>query len=115
MATTALTIDVLPGLYSTTGQILDDQAPDVANGNHFDFSGDVMYLIANNTGGSAYTITITSVAGPVSGRTGDVNAESLAAGEIRIFRLARQGWANSSGQVAVSVSNVAVQLSVLRA
>jgi hypothetical protein len=67
-----------------------------------------MLVVAHNTGGVAYTVTITSQASSKTGRTGDVNVQSLAAGEIRIFRLVPDGWADSSGNVNVVVENALV-------
>lgn len=114
MATTALAVQTLPDNYSTTGLVATMPAADNVNGNHFPFSGDQMIIVCWNSGASAYTVTITSTAAPVSGRLGDVNAVSLAADEIRIFRLARSGWVNSSGNVEISANNAAVKIGVFK-
>lgn len=113
MPTTALTVSALPGLYSTTGSVPTLNSSDAANGNHFDFGGDVMIVIVQNTGVGARTVTITSEPGPLTGRLGNVAAQSLAAGEIRVFRLARTGWANANNQVAISGSHAEVKIAVL--
>ena len=112
MAATTLTKTVAPGKWSLTGQAVTMEAADTANDNDFAQDRDVL-IVAHNTGGSAYTVTITSVADPKYGRTGDVNAQSLAAGEIRIFRLTGLGWADSNGKINLSASNVAVKFGVI--
>ncbi len=112
MAATTLTKTVAPGQWSLTGTALTMEVADVANGNDFAQDRDVL-VIAHNTGGSAYTVTITSTADPKYGRTGDVNAQSLAAGEIRIFRLTGSGWADSNGKINLGASNAAVKFGVV--
>ena len=113
MTATPLTITQAPTLYSTVGAVVTMDAGDVGNGNVIPFTGNIMMVIAHNTDASPQTITITSVGAPVTGRTGDVNAESLAAGEIRVFRLARDGWVDANGEVAISVSDANVEIGVL--
>lgn len=112
MAATTLTKTVSPGKYSQTGTAVTMAGADVGNGNDFAQDRDVL-VIAQNTGGSPYTVTITSQADPQYGRTGDVNAQSLAAGEIRIFRLTGPGWADSNGKINISATNAAVQFGVV--
>lgn len=73
-------------------------------------------IIAFNSGASAYTITVSSVADE-KGRTGDISAYSLAAGDyvaLGVGLTNSQGWKNSSGNIAVSVSNAAIKWMVLR-
>lgn len=98
--------------FSTTGGALTMTAADVANGNHIDTTANVT-VIAHNTGGSAYTVTVTSAAESASGRTGDVSAQSLAAGEIRAILLQSNGWSDSNGQYLISASNAAVEFGVM--
>jgi hypothetical protein len=109
MPTTELTGTTKPGNYSTTGAEMTMTAADVANGNHIDSSQNVL-IVAHNTGGSAYTVTITSSADSVTGRTGDVSGQSLAADEIRTFFLVSDGWTDSNGQYLISANNAAVEL-----
>jgi hypothetical protein len=111
MATTAVTLSTIPDnfIYSTTGLEVTFTAADVANGNHVNSTKPVA-ILANNTGGSAYTVTITSVASSTNGRTGDVSAQSLAAGEIRLFWLTSDGWLDSSSSTyLISANNAAVE------
>jgi hypothetical protein len=115
MATTALsgTTNPDPAYYSTTGTELTMTAADVANGNHIVAAFNII-LVAHNTGGSAYTVTITSAADANTGRTGDVSAQSLAADEIRYFWLTPDGWNDANGQYLVSANNAAVELGWFR-
>lgn len=113
MATTNLVKTTAPSQWSQTGTALTMAAADTGNNNHIVAAGDC-FLVAYNSGGQAYTVTITSVADPITGRTGNVSAQSLAAGEIRIFRLTNNGWANSSGQIVVSANNAAVKFGVIQ-
>lgn len=113
MARTALVKTTAPGFWSTIGAALTKAAGDVANGNYFEISGECL-LIAWNNSASPYTITITSVADPTYGRSGNVTAQSLAADEIRIFRLVPNGWAQPNGQVYVDVSNAAITMGVIQ-
>lgn len=112
MAATTLTKTVAPGLWSQVGIALTMEVADTVNDNDFAQDRDIL-LVAHNTGGSAYTVTITSAADPRFGRTGDVSAQSLAAGEIRIFRLTGSGWADANGKINLSASNAAVKFGVV--
>lgn len=70
-------------------------------------------LIAYNSGASPYTVTISSVA--YLGRTGDITAYSLAAGEFAIFGpFDPRGWNQADGQVYVVGSNAAVKFAVIQ-
>ena len=111
MPTTALSGTTAPSRYSTTGTVLTLTAADTTNGNHIAANGQPICIVAQNTStNTAYTVTITSVAANLSARTGDVSAQSLAAEEIRMFRLAADGWANTSNQYVLSANNAAVEL-----
>lgn len=109
MATVAITKTTIPDFYSQTGAALTMAAGDASNFNHIVADGEGL-LVAQNTGAGSRTITITSVADPGNGRTGNVAAQALAAGEIRVFHLRPRGWANSSGQIVVTVSHAEVKL-----
>lgn len=114
MATTNLTKTTAPSHWSQTGTALTMAAADTGNNNHILAAGDCILVAHNTHGSNAYTVTITSVADPMTGRTGNVSAQSLAAGEIRIFRLTNNGWANSSGQIVVSANNAAIKFGVIQ-
>jgi len=69
-------------------------------------------LLVRNTDASAQTVTITSV--PRNGRSGDVTAYSLAAGEFAIFGgFDRAGFSQSDGTVRVEASDGTVECAVI--
>lgn len=73
--------------------------------------GDV--LLVWNKGGSAYTFTVTSV--ELFGRTGDVSAYSVGAGEIAAFGPYRHaGWKQTDGYVYFQGSNASIFFAILR-
>lgn len=93
---------------------LTQTAADVSNGNQFTMSGGEI-IIADNTGASAYTITLTS-APDTLGRTKDISAYSIGAGEVAIFGpFEAYGWRQSNGKFYIDCDNTAVKLSVYRA
>lgn len=115
MAPTTLTKTTPLGSYGSYGANLADltmTAADVANGNQFVASGNDL-VIAHNTGGSAYTITVTSVADPY-GRTGNIAAYSLGAGEYAVLGpFLLLGWQQTDGKILISATNAAVKFGVI--
>jgi len=70
-------------------------------------------LVVWNSGASPYTFTVSSVA--YLGRTGDITAYSLAAGEYAVVGpFDPKGWNQTDGQVYVAGSNVAVKFAVVQ-
>lgn len=115
MATTAITKTSAPGPYGLAGVLVTQQAADVANGNHFQMSGDDLLIAENTDGANPYTVTITSVQDG-QGRLGSITAESLAAGVVRYFGPFRKkaGWAQTTGVLNVSGENAAIKFSVIK-
>lgn len=112
MARTNLTKTTQPNPYSTSGSVLTLTAADAANGNQFTASGRDL-VIARNSGASSHTVTISSTADPY-GRTGDVNAQSVAAGAVRIFGpLPADGWRQTDGKIYVSADSAEVLIGIL--
>lgn len=110
MPTTAITLNTAPGRYSTTGlNPLVFTAADVANGNHLDTSKNITLLAWNTHASTSYTVTVTSSATAGSGRTGDVSAVTVVAGDIALFRFQADGWTDSNDQYVLSASNAAVE------
>lgn len=100
------------GSYSANAADLTMAAADTSNLNQFTANGNDL-VIAHNTGGSAYTITITSVADPFN-RTGDIATYSLGAGEYAIFGpFKAAGWQQSDGKIYLQASNAAVHFGVV--
>jgi len=88
-------------------------ACDASNGNSFPISGREI-LIVQNSGMSAYTFTISSVADAL-GRTNDVTTYSLASSDFAAFsfRGGVTGWKQSDGTVHLACSNAAILFAVL--
>lgn len=101
------------GSYTANAADLTMAAADVSNKNQFvASSGDL--VIAHNTGGSAYTVTVTSSADPHYNREGDISAYSLGAGEYAIFGpFKRPGWVQSDGYLYLEANNSAVKFGVV--
>lgn len=88
-------------------------AADASNKNQFVATGNDL-VVAHNTGGSAYTVTVTSVEDPVTGRTGDVSAYSVGAGEYAVFGpFSMYGWVQSDGFIYLEASNASVKFGVV--
>lgn len=113
MPATSIATQAIAGQYSTTGSALTFTAADVGNGNASTLTGTAI-ILANNTGTTAYTVTITSYADPIYGRTGDVSAQSLASTEIRQFHIPTVGWTDTNSKVYFSASNAAVTFAVIQ-
>jgi hypothetical protein len=114
MPRTALTKKTALGPYGnyTAGTVtLSLQAADVSNKNSF-VCGPNDIVIAQNSGASPYTVTITSAADPLTGRSGDITTYSLAAGEIAVFGpFKAPGWMQTDGSIYLEASNAAVKFS----
>lgn len=90
-------------------------AADTTNLNSATFSGREV-LIAQNSGASPYTVTLSSAPDSKLGRTGDVATYSLAASEIAIFYPGQaEGWRQSAdGKLYFQASNIAVKFAVIK-
>lgn len=117
MARTELTVTTLQGAYGAYGANEADvtmAAADVANGNTVEMQeGDI--LLAHNTGGAPYYLTIDGVADPYGRDTGieqyDIDADELAVFGPYQF----PGWRQSDGGLYIDAENAAIRLGVLRA
>lgn len=97
MPETALAKVNAPTFWSTTGQVVTMSTLDNVNGNSIVSEADALLIVQNPTGG-ALTFTVTSQPISSSGRSQNIS-QSIAAGEIRIFRLTKDGWENASGLI----------------
>lgn len=88
-------------------------AADAANGMAVPLTGREL-IYARNTGAGARTLTITSVA--VDGRTGDITAYSLGAGEECLFGpFTTRGWQQASdGKLYLTAEHAEVKLLVIK-
>lgn len=112
MAETEITVTTPPGQWSTTGSALTMTALDNANGNKF-LAARSQILLVQNTSGGALTFQLTSQPLPPSDRSGSVS-QSLAAGEIRLFRITSDGWEDDNGYVLIPTGlNAALKVCII--
>lgn len=112
MARQTLTKSTAPGSYATAGVAVTMTAADTVNKEQFVSTGKEL-VIAHNTGGSPYTVTITSVADEY-GRSGDITAYSVAAGAIAAFGpFPVHGWRQSNDNIYLEANNTAVKFGVI--
>jgi len=116
MARTALVKTAALGAYGdysvANAADLTMAAADTANQNYFVAAGNDL-VVAHNGGAGALTITINSVADEY-GRTGDVTAYSLGAGEYAIFGPFKiAGWQQSTGRIHLEASGADVKFGVV--
>lgn len=102
------------GAYSVANSAdLPMSAADVGNKNQVAATGNDL-VIAHNTGGSPYTITITSIADPRNNRTGDITTYSLGAGEYAAFGPFKGvGWKHTDGYIYFEASNALVKFGIV--
>lgn len=106
------TVQAAPGKWPSAGGLIAWLAADAVNKEQFPLTGQEL-LLAWNTGASPYTITITSIADPY-GRSDDITAESIAAGDIRMFGpFDIVGWQQSDGNLYFEATNAAVEFAVI--
>ena len=117
MSQTALTVITLkPNNYAVVaGDLAIAQtAMDLANGNSFVATGQEILLI-QNTGGSTYTVTVTSVADALGRLDTSLTTYSIAAGAFAAVQFkALAGWLQPGSLVYLACSNALVKISVLR-
>jgi len=118
MPRTTIAVQVPKGPYPTLQPAADSldmtlTAADTVNFNQSPLSGSLL-LIAQNSGASPYTITISSVVDSRN-RTGDISAYSLAAGDIAMFLINQaDGWLQADGNLYYQGSNAAVKFALLK-
>jgi hypothetical protein len=71
-------------------------------------------LLARNVGASPHTITINSTP-DTFGRSQNITAESIAAGQFRVYgAFARLGWIQSDGNLYFEADNAEVEFAVIK-
>ncbi len=116
MARTTLTRHSMLNRFGYPGRVLNFEAADTTNKNRFKASGRDLVL-ALNTGASARTVTISSARDPF-GRTEDVSAYSVGAGELACFGpFPLEGWEQQSGEnigyIELEASHTDIQFAVV--
>lgn len=110
---TVVTPVSINGSIAANGADVAEAAGDASNGNQFTMTGGEIIWF-RNSGGSPYTVTLTSVADSL-GRTGHITAYSIGAGEVAVFGpFPTYGWRQSNGKFYIDVENTAVKIQVVR-
>jgi len=113
MPRTAIAPVTVPGSTQYTGTVVTPAAADTTNQNSAIFTGKEL-IIAENTDVAAHTVTVTSVVDSF-GRTKDIAAVSLAAGEWRVFGpFDLTGWQQTDGLLYFEANHVGVEFVVLK-
>ena len=118
MARTALTVVAPKGPYDSiaaNGLDFAFTAADEANGNAFACTGRELLLVRNSHATDAATLTISSAPDPY-GRTKDITAYSLAAGEFAAFWIGKSiGWRQTDGKAWLDAAGTGtIEFAVLR-
>lgn len=88
-------------------------ACDASNGNSFPWTGKDVLLV-QNSGGSAYTFSISPVADQYGGTNTNFATYSVAAGGVAAVEMKfNQGWTQSTGTINLACSNAAIKYAVL--
>lgn len=88
-------------------------AADITNLNQILLDGPG-YVIAQNTGASDYTVTLTS-APDEKGRFGDITTYTISADDVMVFKIDQtKGWLQTDGYLYLQASNAAVRLGFIR-
>lgn len=113
MEETVLTPSDSPSRYAGNSKIITMAAADAVNDNIVTMSDD-MLVIVRNSGTSAHTITIASQPDPNTGRTANITALSIAAGQTRVFRFAKVGWANANNQLVIDPEHAELLIGIIK-
>jgi hypothetical protein len=87
---------------------------DFADGAGFTLTGKEIVIVQNANVG-AQTVTVTSVADPVTKRVGDITAYSIGIGEFAVLpQFSLAGWQQADGKLYLAASAADVKFLVLR-
>lgn len=100
-----------PGTVAANSLDIAWAAADATNFNTTPFVGSRMILSARNSGAGARTITFTSI-GDAKGRTGDITAFSIGAGEYVDFIFEREGWQQADGALYWAAEHAEVLVAI---
>lgn len=112
MARTAIPPITMGSSYAASMTAVTFTASDTVNGNSVLSTGKEL-IVARNTGGASYTLTLTSVV-DAFGRLGTIT-ETLAAGAYRAFGPVQvAGWRQAGNVLWLDGSNAAIEIAVLK-
>jgi len=114
MARTSITKTTALGSYGTDGVSVTWTNADSSNGNSFAMTGNDLLLVRNAHASTAKTVTINSVADQM-GRTGDITAESVAAGVVKAYGPFKDkpGWEQSGGVLHLTAEDNNIKFAVI--
>ncbi len=102
------------GGYAGAGVALTATAADTTNQNSTPHTGREI-IIARNSGATGRTVTITSSPAQGTLRTGNITAESIAAGATRVYGpFPLNGWIQADSQLYFEANHAEVLFTVLR-
>ena len=115
MARATITKTQSPGKNPAAGVVVTWTDCDPSNHNQFLMSGDDLLLVRNAHADTAKTFTLNSVA-DAQGRTGDITAESLAAGAVRVLGPFedKTGWMQSNGYCYLTGESTDIKFAVIK-
>lgn len=113
MARQDVAVTAAPGAYADASTAVAFTAADPVNKEQVSVTGRELILI-RNTGAGAATWTATST-DDRHGRSDDIAAESIAAGEVRVFGpVTLEGWRQTDGKLYFEASAATVTFAVIR-
>ena len=99
------------GPWPTSGVVTTFTAANVTDKQETPCTGREL-IVARNSGASSRTITIEGV--PIYGRDGDITAESIAAGAVKVFGpFNRKGFRQTDGMIYFEANNAEVLFAVI--
>lgn len=111
-----VTATTAPGNYPTALSVITKTAGNITDFNYIQLTGDDNDLVMCwNDDSVAHTVTFSAVADPVTGRDGDITAQSLAADAIVVWGPGKlRGWAQAGGRLFVDCTSTGVKFMHLR-
>lgn len=110
MARQTITPVSVSGKWPTAFITLTATAADATNFEKMPFTGrEILVAVNTNSGSTARSVTVTSVASPITGRTGDITV-SIPAGAYRMIGpLAVEGFRQSDGYLYFQATHAEVK------
>lgn len=115
MARQTVTAGTAPGRYPTDGVEITPTTANTTDKEQTFLTGREILCAYNKHATDAATVTITSVADPRTGRSGNITADSIPAGKVHIYGpFAVEGWAQTDGYLYFEASATDIIFFVIR-
>lgn len=115
MARQTITPQNVSSKWPTALSALTFAVADASNGDQVLLTGREIIIAYNSHASTTYTLAVTSVADPETGRTGDISATNIAAGAFKMIGpLASEGWRQTDGYLYLNANNASIQFAVIR-